>query len=145
MGIADKNMKDYNITIKCHVKERNPGENIEGISYIPEGSSRKKNHDILGVEILSYEEVDKVPDSYTTVNEDFFWLYDAEGVNLAYSSDKDQDWDHFVKARSVYACFNSENEEDELNNIQYIDFTPENYSKFCSMFKKENRMFYLTY
>ena len=43
MGTADKNMKDYNITIKCHVKERNPGENIEGISYIPEFGSKKES------------------------------------------------------------------------------------------------------
>ena len=114
--------------------------------HIYQNSVQKKNHDILGVEILSYEEVDdKVPDFYESVNEDFFWLYDAEGVNLAYSRDKDQDYNHFVKARSIYAYFNSENEEDELNSIQYIDFTPENYAKFCSLFKKENRMFYLTY
>lgn len=129
------------VVIKCYVKEHNPGEDIEGICYTLSEHPLKDKHDIFGLEILSYEKVGNIQAFYSSIRSASFYLYDANGVNSAYSNGVWESPSHYVKARSIYAY--SKDKENELSNVRYIEFTPENYSKFCSLFEKENRMFYL--
>lgn len=107
-------------------------EHVEGV-----------NNEILGCLIDSYEKVKEIKPGFEAVEEEvapeIFTLYDANGVDLAYDECID-DPKHCVKPLKLYT------NEDVLNSdnpYEYRVFDVDSYSKFCYLFKKENRIFSL--
>lgn len=139
------------IIVKIKIKWHAPGESIEGISYNSSSIEGKKTiiehgDDILGYEITEHEKADKIPDEYVRVEDkvaqDFNCLYTAVGVNRVYSNiSNTDDSKFFVESESFYL----KKDEKGESNDEYRMFDEDSYSKFCYLFKKENRMFCLTY
>lgn len=108
--------------------------NVEGVG-----------NEILGSLYTSYEKVDEIEQGFEIIDEkmapEIYPLYDAEGVDLAYDECVD-DPKHCVKPLRIYS------NEDVLNSdhpYEYKVFDVDSYSKFCYLFKKENRLFFLHY
>ena len=94
------------------------------------------------IEGLYYSESHEYVRVEDKIAQDFNWLYTAIGVNRVYSNISNADDSKFsVESESFYLKKDEKGESDD----EYRIFDEDSYSKFCYLFKKENRMFCLTY